>query len=149
MEQWASDEFDPYAIGEYSPPLTADSVTPYIQTPILPAPNGNEFDAVRTTQYTDTSSFTTRWSLHPKLGGLSFDHLQFQGFERPSYSRIAILILLCFIAYPAFYILTLVAKDKSMFIVRLTIALWGSGVAFVLGYTLLSMGVKHLEAASE
>src|SRR6266542_2232883 len=98
MEWWVSDEFDPYAIGKCSPPLSADSVTSFIQTPFLPAPNTRKFNATKTT--TDTSSFMTRWS---KLGGLSFDHLKFQGFESPSYSRITILILLCLITYPAFY----------------------------------------------
>ena len=152
MERRVSDEFDLHVLGEGgSPPLSADSVTPFFQKP-LPAPNRSEFDSARRTQNfqdTNTFSFTTRRSLHPKIGGLSFDHLRFKGFERPSFSRIAILITLCFIAYPALHILTLVAKDNSLFIVRLIVALWGSGVAFVLGYTLLRTGVKHLEAASE
>ena len=154
MEKRVSDEIQvdssSYAIG--SPPLSADSATPFFQTPVLPALNSKESDAAERTlnvQDTHTSSFTTRRSLHPKLRGLNFDHLRFQGFERPSFSRIAILIMLCCIAYPALHILTLVAKDKSLFLVRLIVALWGSGVAFVLGYTLLRIGVKHLEAASE
>jgi len=33
--------------------------------------------------------------------------------------------------------------------VRLIVAIWCSGVAFALGYTLLMIGVKHIEAASE
>ena len=130
MEQWVTvpDEFDPYPIDDWSPPL------------ILLTPNKGGFDA----QYTDESQSSTK---------LNFDHLQskslFQGFERPSFARIAIFIVLCLITYPALYILTLVAKDKSLFTVRLIVAMWCSGVAFALGYTLLRFGVKHIEAASE
>ena len=72
-----------------------------------------------------------------------------QGFKRPSPSRIAIHTALSFIAYPVFYILTLVAKDKSLFIVRLLVSIWCSGVGFALGYILLAIGAQHLEAASE
>ena len=73
----------------------------------------------------------------------------FRGFERPSYSHIAILTALCFITYPAFYILTLVAKDKSLFIVRSIVSVWCWGAGFALGYILLKIGAQHLEAASE
>ena len=73
----------------------------------------------------------------------------FQGFERPSLTRIAILTALCLSAYPALYILTLVARDKSLFAVRLIVAMWCSGVGFALGYILIRIGVQHLEAASE
>ena len=72
-----------------------------------------------------------------------------RGFERPSFSRIVILIVLCFTAYPAFYILKLVAKDKSLFIVRLLVSTWCSVIGFCLGYLLLSVGAQHLEATSE
>ena len=73
----------------------------------------------------------------------------FQGFERPSFSRIAILAVLCSTAYPAFYLLTLVAKDRSLFLVRLLVSVWCSVVGFALGYMLLKIGVRHLEAASK
>jgi len=73
----------------------------------------------------------------------------FRGFERPSFSRIAILAVLCSIAYPAFYLLTLVAKDRSLFLVRLLVSAWCSVVGFALGYILLKIGVQHLEAASK
>ena len=136
MEQWVTgpDEFNPYAIDNWSPPL------------ILLTPNRREFDA----QDTDKSQFPTRQSLYPKF---NLDNLRskplFQGFETPNFARIAIFIVLCLVAYPALYILTLVAKDKSLFTVRLIVAMWCSGVAFALGYTLLRIGVKHIEAASE
>ena len=73
----------------------------------------------------------------------------FRGFERPNFSRVAILAALCLITYPVFYILTLVAKDKSLFIVRVLVSMWCSGVGFALGYILLTIGAQHLEAASE
>ena len=154
MEQWVSDEFDPYAIENWGPPLIADSVSACVHAPLTP--NRREFDAEKTTlnfQQSDKSQ-SSSWSLYPKLAGFIDDHLLrsrplFRGFERPSFAHIAILIVLCLIAYPALYILTLVAKDKSLFTVRLIVAIWCSGVAFALGYTLLRIGVKHIEAASE
>jgi len=72
-----------------------------------------------------------------------------RGFEKPSFSRIVILTILCLIAYPAFHILTLVAGDKSLFTVRLLVSVWSSGVGFALGYILLKIGARHLEATSE
>jgi len=73
----------------------------------------------------------------------------FRGFERPSFSRIAILTFLCLVTYPAFYTLTLVAKDKSLFAVRVIVSVWCSGVGFALGYILLEIAAQHLKAASE
>jgi len=43
----------------------------------------------------------------------------FRTFERQRFSHIGILTILCLISYPAFYALTFVAKDRSLFIVRL------------------------------
>jgi len=74
---------------------------------------------------------------------------QFPGFESPCFIRIGILTLTCAITYPAFYALTFVAKDRSLFIVRLIVAIWCSGIGLALGYTLLKIGARHLEAASE
>jgi len=74
---------------------------------------------------------------------------QFEGFERPSPSHITILTVLSLITYPAFYVLTLLAKDKSLFVVRLIVSAWCSGIGFALGYILLAIGAQHLEAASE
>ena len=73
----------------------------------------------------------------------------FRGFERPNFSHIAILAVLCPTAYLAFYILTFVAKDRSLTMVRLIVSAWCSVVGFVLGYILLTIGAQHLEAASE
>ena len=73
----------------------------------------------------------------------------FRGFERPSFYRIVALTLLCLIAYPAFCILTIVVKDKSLFVVRLIVSAWCSGAGFAFGYILLKIGTQHLEAASE
>ncbi len=138
-----------------SPPLTADSVTSTHAGTFLLTPIRNEFDDEETTlslQYTDRSpKFSTRRSLYPT--GLSFDPLRskqlLRGFERPSFSRIAILSVLCLISYPTFYILKLVARDKPLFTVRLIVAVWCSGIGWALGYILLNIGIRHIEAAGE
>ena len=146
----------------WSPP---DSATSFNQTdPFLLGPNRREPDpdypawpspspSTTTFPHEDKPQFSSRQLLHPKLANLRFEPPRskplFQGFERPSFSRIAILTVLCLIAYPALYILTLVAKDKSLFVVRVIVAMWCSGVGFALGYILLRIGVQHLEAASE
>jgi len=73
----------------------------------------------------------------------------FRGFEIPSFTRLVILTLTCAIAYPAFYALTLVAKDRALFIVRLLVAVWCSGIKLALQYPLDKIGVRHREASSE
>ena len=73
----------------------------------------------------------------------------FRGFERPSFSRIATLTVLCLITYPAFFLLTFVAKDRSLFAVRVIVSIWCSGVGFALGYIILKIGAQHIEAASK
>ena len=118
------------------------------EDPVLPSPSLSAANF----QHADESQSPSR-SLHPKRAGLGFrlprSKSLLQGFERPSFSRIIILTVLCLITYPAFYVLTLVAKDKSLFIVRLVVSIWCSGVGFALGYVLLAVGAQHLEAASE
>ena len=104
-------------------------------------------------QYPDESRPSSRQSLHPKPAEHNFEPSRskppFRGFERPSVSRIAILTVLCLITYPAFYTLTLVAKDRSLFVVRVIVSVWCTGIGFTLGYILLTIGARHLEAASE
>jgi hypothetical protein len=141
----------------WSPPPTSDSLTFSQADPFLLTPNRRAFDTADTTpylQYTEKpQSSSSRQSLYPKLINLNFEPPRskplFRGFESPSFARIAILAVLCLSAYPALYILTLVAKDKSLFVVRLIVAMWCSGVGFALGFILLRIGVQHLEAASE
>ena len=145
----------------WSPPPAADSTTAFINQadPFLLTPNRRVFDvdypawhspppSTMNFQYIDKPS-----SLNLKLADLRFEPPRskplFRGFERPSWAHIAILTVLCLIAYPALYILTLVARDKSLFTVRLLVALWCSGVGFTLAYVLLRIGAQHLEAASE
>ena len=138
-----------------SPPPTENQATPLIQedTPVL-IPNRREFDAeypawpslppsTISFQHANKSRFSVSDSDPPR------SKPPVRGFERPSFSRIAILTVLCLIAYPAFYVLTLVAKDKSLSIVRLIVSMWCSGVGFALGYVLLKVGAQHIEAASE
>ena len=97
------------------------------------------------------STMNSQYSEKSRLSRFKLPQLKplLQGFERPDFSHILILTLLCLITYPAFHILTLVAKDKSLFVVRLIVSLWCSGVGFTIGYILLAIGAQHLEAASE
>ena len=130
-----------------SPHPVENQAAPLIQAdPSLLAPNMGEFydehsvwsslpPSTTDSQYADKSP--------PRSKPL------FRGFEKPSFSRIAILTVLCLVTYPAFYVLTFVAKDRSLFIVRLVVSLWCSGVGFALGYILLKIGAQHLEATSE
>jgi len=104
-------------------------------------------------QYHEKSRFPGLQSLQLKLTNLGCERPRskplIRGFERPSFSRIAILTVLCLITYPVFCILELVAKDRSLFVVRAIVSVWCSGVGFALGYILLKIGARHLEAASE
>ena len=148
------------------PHPTESSAAPLIQTdPSLLTPNRAEFDvedldpawpspppSAADFQYAEKSWFSSLQSLHPKLAKLGFGARSkplIRGFERPRFSQIAILTVLCLTTYPAFYILKIVAKDKSLFIVRAIVSVWCSGVGFALGYILLGIGARHLEAASE
>ena len=140
-----------------SPPI-ADSAAPFNQAgvdPLLLTSNREsfapEYPSWPQFQYTDNNPSSTRRTTRPNLSELepSRSNPRVWGFEKPSSSHITILTVICFAAYPTFYILTLVAKDKSLFTVRLLVAVWCSGVGFALGYILLRIGVKHLEAASE
>ena len=139
-----------------SPPPTENPAAPLIQAdPPLLTPNKGEFDTgdpawPSPPPSTGGSQYVT---LHPELAEPNLEPSRskplFRGFERPSFSRIVILTVLCLITYPAFYVLTLVAKDRSLFIVRVIVSVWCSGVGFALGYTLLATGARYLEAASE
>jgi len=149
--------FDPTKTPD-APPIQAD--------PSFLTPNEREFGpnhsaqfsslpSTTSFQYSDKSRSSSLQPLHPKLTDPR--HVRepprsrpvFRGFERPSFSRIAILTVLCLITYPAFYILTSAAKDKSLFTVRLIVSIWCSGIGFALGYIILKIGAKHIEAASE
>ena len=150
-----------------SPHPTEESAAP---VPLIQAnsfrltPTRREFDAeypawpspsqsTTNFQYSDEPQQSSMQSLHPKRANLRFELPRskplFQGFEKPNFSRVAILAVLCLVTYPAFHILTFVAKDISLFIVRLIVSMWCSGVGFALGYMLLRIGAQHLEAASE
>ena len=148
-----------------SPPANGNPATPLIQADtLLLTPSGRDFDtehlasqspssSSENLQYTDKSGFSSSTSLRDKRVDLRFEPPRskplIRGFERPRFSRIAILTVLCLITYPAFYILTIVAKDRSLFIVRAIVSVWCSGVGFALGYILLTIGAQHLEAASK
>jgi len=146
-----------------SPPPTVDFGTPSGQVgPILPAPNGGGLDAEPPAQPSIASpphpsnlrrSTTILHSLHRELTSLGSRVPQTKplilGFERPNIARIATLTILCLITYPAFYILTLVANDRSLFVVRAIVGLWGWVAGLVLGYVILTIAAQHLEAASK
>ena len=129
------------------------SATPLMEAdPSIPSTNTRESDAedapwyppppsTANPQHADKSRFSRFKPARQKP--------LFRGFERPNFIRIAILTVLCLVAYPAFYALTLVAKDKSLFIVRLIVSVWCSVVGFALGYVVLMIAAQHLEAASE
>ena len=130
-------------------PLNGREVDPEYPAPPSKSPPTGDF------QYSDKPLFSSLRSLQSRaeLAVLRFEPPRskplFRGFERPSFSRIAILTILCLIAYPAFYILTFVAKDRSLFAVRSIVSVWCSSIGFALGYILLKIGARHLEAASE
>jgi len=147
---------------DFSTHPTETSASPLIQVdPSFSAPHERKIDAeypvplpyTENSQHSDKSRFSSLQSLRLKLTDLKFEPPRskplFRGFERPSLSRIAILTLLCLLTYPAFYVLTLVAKDKSLFMVRSIVAVWCWGIGSALGYILLEIGAQHLEAASE
>jgi len=120
------------------PLIQADSSLDDAEYPALPSPPPSTMNS----QYPDKSRFS--WLESPRRSKpLS------QGFERPSLFRITILTVPCLITYPAFHLLTFIAKDRSLFLVRLMVSIWCSGVGFALGYALLKIGARHLEAASE
>jgi len=135
------------------PRPTENPASPLIQAdPSLLSPNRRKFDAKDPAQSSPLPSTTSSHSPNKsRFSRLEPPRLKplFRGFERPSFSHIAILSALCPIAYPAFYLLTLMAKDRSLFIVRVMVSIWCSGIGFALGYILLRIGAQHLEAASE
>jgi len=146
-----------------SPPPTADFATPSDHTEhLLLDPNAGGLytehplqSPAASSQYSVRSwySTTTLQSLRLELTNLGSklqqSGRQFDGFEEPSYPRITTLTVLCLVTYPAFYILTLVAKDRSLFIVRAIVGVWCWVAGFILGYFLFEIGAQHLEAASK
>jgi len=155
-----------------SPHPTEDPTVPLIEAdPSQLPPNGREDDAedpstpsppqstpsppsaANSQHSNDKSWFSSLKSFHLKLVNLRFKPPRskplFPGFERPRLSYIAILTILCLITYPAFYILGLVARDRSLFVVRSIVAVWCSAFGIALGYILLNIGARHIEAASE
>jgi len=145
-----------------SPDLTENPATPLIQPdPSLLTPNGGEFEPGCPTRssspqskenfrYSDKSRFSSLRSL--KLTDLRFQPPRskplFRGFETPSFSCIVILAILCLIIYPTACILKLVGRDRSLFAVRSIVAVWCSAFGIALGYILLKIGARHIEAAS-
>ena len=129
------------------PPVEVSAASPIQTDPLLLTPNRREFDADDSASPSTPPSTTD--PQHAEKSPRRSKPPLFRGFERPSFLRIAILTVLCLITYPLFHVLTLVAKDRSLFIVRFIVAVWCSGAGFALGYILLKVAAQHLEAASE
>ena len=130
-----------------SPDPTEDSAASLIQADPSPStPNKREFDTGYPAWASPSPSMTKSRFLRPEPPR---SKPLFRGFERPSFPRIAILTVLCLVTYPAFYTLKRVAKNRSLFVVRLLVSIWCSGVGFALGYILLAIGAQHHEAASK
>ena len=141
------------------PDLTENPAALLIQEdPSILTLNGGEFDpgcptrpsssqSTEKLQYSDKSRFPSLRSL--KLTDPPRSKPLFRGFETPSFSRIAILTILCLTTYPTSCILKLVASDRSLFAVRSIVAVWCSAFGIALGYILLKIGARHIEAASE
>lgn len=72
-----------------------------------------------------------------------------KGFERPDLRQLALHVLVCLVSYPAMYLVTLVANERSLFLVRILVAVWSALVGFCLALSLAAFATKHLEAASK
>jgi len=124
-----------------------------------PSQNGEESDPKRPTLPSAANtrkswrSTATAPSLNRELPNLESNSPQpkppSRGFEKPSILNILILTGLCLATYPVFRLLTVVAKNKSLSVVRAIVAAWCWGAGFAFGWILLRIGAKHLEAASE
>jgi len=132
------------------PHPTENPAAPLIQPdPSLLTPNGNdEYETLPSPPPSATNSQHANRPWFLRLKPRRPKPL-FRGFEAPRFPYIAILTVLCLITYPAFHLLTLVARDESLFVVRIIVSLWCSAIGFALGYILLKIGARHLEAASE
>jgi hypothetical protein len=78
-----------------------------------------------------------------RSGGLS------KNFERPNYFLLFTHLILCGLAWPILYVFTLIARDKTLFWARLVVSMGGGIVGVSLGFTLLNLSKRFLEAASE
>ncbi|GLB33262.1 hypothetical protein LshimejAT787_0101460 [Lyophyllum shimeji] len=88
-------------------------------------------------------------ALYP--GGLPKPHKRHpfaKGFEAPLWKNILVHIALCLIAYPFLLLITLVARQKSLFWTRFIVGMGCGLIGFCLGLSLLQLAQSHLEAAT-
>jgi hypothetical protein len=127
-----------------------DSVSPLCPTDsfLLTPSRGECNDEETTLNVQDIDKYQFSAQEGPDSGSQRLKTL-FKRFERPSFIRIAILTVLCVVAYPALYVVSLVGRDLPLFTVRVIVGMGCSGIGFALSYSLLGIGVRHIEAASE
>lgn len=72
-----------------------------------------------------------------------------KGFERPRFTQLFLHVSVCLGSYPVMCFITVVAKDRSLFLVRILVAVWSALVGFCLAFSLVAFATKYLEAASK
>ncbi|KAG6816867.1 hypothetical protein H0H87_002188 [Tephrocybe sp. NHM501043] len=70
------------------------------------------------------------------------------GFEAPRWGRILLHTVLCIVSYPILLAITLIARNKSFFWSRFIVGVGCGFVGVYLGYSLLKLAKRHLEAAT-
>jgi hypothetical protein len=70
-------------------------------------------------------------------------------FQRCNLTDLACYLLVCAIAYPFLYLITLLAGGRSLFTARLLVGLGCAIVALSLGFFLQELEIRFLEVASK
>ncbi|KAF9464263.1 hypothetical protein BDZ94DRAFT_1289419 [Collybia nuda] len=71
-----------------------------------------------------------------------------QGFEAPNWTQLLVHVGLCLVAYPFLMIFIVIARAKPLFWTRFVVSLGCGLIGFCLGFSLLQLGKKFLEAAT-
>lgn len=104
-------------------------------------------------EYLSSSTYEIKEKCKTSLPTLSLPKVNarpiFKGFERPDWSKIALHIFACLFSYPMMYVVTLISRDRSLFLVRALVAVGSALVGFCLAFCLVAFAIKYLEAASE
>jgi hypothetical protein len=72
-----------------------------------------------------------------------------EGFEAPIWTHLLIHVGLCLVAYPLLIIFTVIARNKSLFWTRFIVSMGCGLIGLSLGLSLLRLGKRFLESASE
>lgn len=70
-------------------------------------------------------------------------------FEKPDWKQLVLHVFMCLASYPVMYAVTLIAKDRTLFLVRVVVSVGSAMVGFCLAFSLAASATKYLEAASE